>query len=105
MSNPIGVLATSPRAIERAAQAWSDAKLNAHLSAVDCLEANDEAARHHLNDTHIAEAVEMVKTNIQDQIDAGRIPQELGAKLLAIFDRIDDVALECAWADLVRAQS
>jgi hypothetical protein len=97
-----GVLATSPQAIERAAQAWSDAKLNAHLDAQDVCEANDRAARRHLNDTHIAEAVAMVQENVQDRIEDGRIPKELGDMLLALFERIEAVAIEASWADLAR---
>jgi hypothetical protein len=102
MSQPIGIAATSPRAIERAAQAWSDAKLSAHLDAQDVCEANDRAARRHLNDTHIAEAVAMVQENVQDRIEDGRIPKELGDMLLALFERIEAVAIEASWADLAR---
>lgn len=105
MSQPIGIAATSPRAIERAAQAWSDAKLSAHLDAQDVCEANNEAARRHLNDKHVAEALALVQENVQDRIEDGRIPKELGDKLLALFERIEAVAIEASWADLARSHS
>jgi hypothetical protein len=78
------------------------AKLSAHLDAQDVCEANDRAARRHLNDTHIAEAVAMVQENVQDRIEDGRIPKELGDMLLALFERIEAVAIEASWADLAR---
>lgn len=86
----------------RAEAAWSDKLLGDHLDAVDRLEECDKEARRHLNEMHIAEAVDMVQTNLQDQIDAGRVPKELGDQLMAIFERIESVAMECSWADLAR---
>ncbi len=103
----VGVHATSPKALAFRPQLlvhWEDKTLCEHLDAADRIEASEEAARRHLGDKHIAEAVEMVKDNIQSQIDAGTVDAQLGEKLMAIFERIEDVALECSWADLAGAK-
>jgi hypothetical protein len=81
-------------------QSVEDSRLSQHLAANDICEANDIAARANVNDGHLVEAMAMVKDAIQTQIDSGAMLATLGDKLLAIFERIEDVAVECSWSDL-----